>query len=105
MIPSIITADFSKFGYRELQLASELLQAYLKQGAEFLTDGITLNFNINSGFVFLSDEDYNVAMLNGEELEQFFSCPECGTEGFKEEFEDCECKQCREICYGYCYVC
>jgi len=64
MIPSIITADFSKFGYRELKLASELLQAYLEQGADFLTEGITLNFNINSGFVFLSDEDYNVAMLN-----------------------------------------
>jgi len=105
MIPSIITADFSKFGYRELKLASELLQAYLEQGADFLTEGITLNFNINSGFVFLSDEDYNVAMLNGEELEQFFSCPECGREGFKEEFAECECKRCKEICHGYCYVC
>ena len=81
----IVTVDLSRFGGRELRMATELLVAYRDQGAEFLDDGITLNFNSHSGCVFLSDEYDNVGMMNGDKLEQWFSCPECGHEGFAED--------------------
>jgi hypothetical protein len=47
--------------------------------------------------VFLSDGDYNVAMMNGDYLEDVLVCSECGNEGFVEEIEDSDnecCKQC-----------
>ena len=81
----IQTADLSGFGYREIDLAIELLKAYREQGAENLGDGINLNFNSSSGYVFLSDSDYNVYMMNGDSLEQWFNCSYCGQEGFKED--------------------
>ena len=81
----IMTADLSKFGNLEIDKAIELLKAYRKQGAENLGDGLTLNFNTRSGNIFLSDDDYNVYMMNGDNLEQFFNCGYCGYEGFKED--------------------
>ena len=42
------------------------------------------------------NEDYQVAMMNGDNLESFYSCPQCGHEGFAEEMEhnedDQECQ-------------
>ena len=94
----VVVCDLSQFGYRELGLAAELLKAYADHGADFLGDGIKICFNTQSGYVFLSDEDCNVAMINGDRLEQFFSCPNCGNEGFKEEhgFDESShlCKDC-----------
>lgn len=92
---AIVTCDLSQFGYCELGMAGDLLNAYAAAPLDCLRDGITLNLNTHSGNVFLSDADFNVVMMNGDELEQFFSCPECGHEGFKEEMkhignENCE---------------
>lgn len=84
---SVVTVDLSKFGYREMTEAAILLKAYVENNA-LLNDGVTLNFNMNSGNVFLSDEDYNVAMMNGKDIELFYSCPECGQEGFKDELRE-----------------
>lgn len=84
------TQDLSKFGYREKDIAADLLKAYASGQGEFLSDGVTVEFNPNSGNVFLVDEDYNVGMMNGDKLEQFFSCSDCGAEGFKGDFEDDE---------------
>jgi len=80
---TLITADFSQFGIRELIFAQLLLKAYAEQGAEFLGFGLTVNFNINSGYVFLSDDDYNVGVLDEteEHIVQFYTCPQCGYEG------------------------
>lgn len=80
---NIITVDYSKFGYRELEIAGKLLCVLAEGGIDFLSNGITVNFNVNSGYVFLSDEDYNVGMLDDKEVHivQFFSCIECGYEG------------------------
>lgn len=74
----IITADFSKFGYVDLRLAEQLLQTYAEKGAGFLGQGLTVNLNTNSGYVFLSDEDYAVGVLNykGTAIVQFYSCPD-----------------------------
>ena len=38
--------------------------------------------NTNSGFVFLVNEDYQSAMMNGDKLESFYSTPYNGIEGF-----------------------
>lgn len=94
---NLITADLSKFGYKELKIATKLLLEYTRGAGDFLISNIVLNFNTDSGNVFLSDEDYNVGMLNGISLEQFFTCPECGNEGFKEDFKKSKCKDCQRI--------
>lgn len=93
-------ADFSEFGYREIKMASDLLNAYLKSDIE-IEDGLKVAFNSNSANVFLTDNEYNVWMMNGDKLEQWFNCSECGFEGFKEDFKDqTDCKDCRYIYTG-----
>jgi len=82
------TQDLSQFGYRELGIAGELLTAYSDN--PILGGSIRLKFNARSGNVFLVDEDYRVAMLNDNKLEEFYSCPSCGREGFAEEFDEIE---------------
>lgn len=82
----IVTNDLTRFGRRELALAGELLVAYAqcRELDDILTDGVQVWFNTHSGYVFLSDEDFNVVMMNPEtdRAEQWFNCPYCGHEGF-----------------------
>lgn len=94
------TKDLSKFGYRELELAAKLLTALTTGGQwpDELGDGVTIELNTSSGNVFLTDEDYNVAMMNGDKLETFFSCWECGEEGFKEDLDWNEDHNCCNGC-------
>lgn len=89
---SVITVDYSKFGYRELEIAGKLLALYAENGVDFLWNGLTVNFNVHSGCVFLSDEDLNVGVLNREETKivQFYSCYECDYEGTQEQALDDE---------------
>ena len=86
------TRDLSKFGFREYDIASKLLHALANPSKEtqanpnefYLSDGVVLEFNPSSGYVFLVDEDYNVAMLNDEgKLENFLTCSNCGFEAFQ----------------------
>lgn len=105
MTDNTVTDDLSDFGTRELWEAGHLLQCYAENCPDFLTDGVKVWFNRNSGYVFLSDEDFNVAVIedwqeDGEGnrlkplgLVQFFSCPECGeegTDGFNDSSHMCE---------------
>ena len=85
------TTDIGDFGFRELRLATELLTAYCEDPPGFLTGGVHLMMNTYSGCAFLTDEDFNVAMMNGGKLEQWHSCPECGAEGFAEDMPDNAC--------------
>ena len=85
--------DLAGFGCRELRMAAELLTACCEDPPGFLGDGIQLMMNTYSGCVFLTDEDYAVAMMNGDRLEQFHSCPECGAEGFAEDMPENDCCQ------------
>ena len=87
------TTDLKEFGFRELRMAADLLRAYCESPPDFLSDGVHLMMNTHSGCVFLTDEDFDVAMMNGDALKQFHSCPECGAEGFAEELPDNECCQ------------
>jgi len=91
------TNDLSDFGYVELKEAAKLLTAYCEDTSILDGDGVKVEFNPNSGCVFLVDEDCNVAMLNGDKLELWYSCPYCGHEGFLEDMqhepEDDECME------------
>ena len=93
-----ITTDMTKFGYRELDMAGDLLKAFKGENdkSKWMEDGVQVWFNPNSGNVFLCDEDYNTAMMNGDNLEDWFSCPECGHEGFAEDMmhgeDNAECQ-------------
>lgn len=86
------TRDLSEFGLIEKDEAGKLLQVLETNRDKtkyFEGTGATVEFNPMSGYVFLVDEGYNVAMLNVDgELEDFHSCPYCGGEGLSSEFRD-----------------
>lgn len=84
------TTDLSKFGYREIAMAKELLTAWVDQGLpdDFYDDGVQLMMNCNSGNVFLTNIEYQVAMMNGDDLESFYTTPYEGHEGFKDELQE-----------------
>ena len=83
------TTDLSNFGYRELEITRDLLDAMVTDGLpeNFHNEGVTIMFNRTSGFVFLTNDDYQVAMMMGNKLEMYYTCPVCGEEGFEEEIE------------------
>lgn len=68
----------------ELEL---LLKEYREKGLpkDFSPNEVVPTFNMNSGNVFLTNSEYQVAMLNGDKLESFYNCPQCGYEGFLED--------------------
>jgi len=86
---SDVTSDFSKFGRRERRMAAQLLTASVEQGFpdNFDDEGVQLMMNPNSGNVFFTNENFDVCMMNGDTLESFYSCPECGHEGFAEDMD------------------
>lgn len=82
------TTNLADFGYRELDMAADLLKAYANGNYEcpyFSNEGVQVMMNQNSGNVFLTDEDCNVLMMNGDKLEGFYVSPYSGYEGFFEE--------------------
>ena len=81
------TEDLSEFGFRELDKASKLLGA-IKNGlpSDFEDDGIKVAFNSNTGFVFLTNAEYQVAMVDDKgKLYSFYTTPYEGYEGSLEE--------------------
>lgn len=94
------TTDMSRFGYRERDLAKDLLTASCKNGfpEDFNDDEVTIMMNFSSGNVFFTNSDYQVAMMNGEDLESFYTCGNCGNEGFAVEVltKSGKCKECKE---------
>ena len=86
----IIINDFSKFGNRERKLALELLQTWNEQGLpdDFLDDEVSIYMNTHSGNVFLTNADFQVAMMNGDKLESFYTDFETGEEGFRDELSN-----------------
>jgi hypothetical protein len=93
-----ITTDLTRFGARERMMLEELLTAWNKYGLpeDFNDEEVLAHFNLNSGNVFLANSEYQLCMMNGEKLEIFYYCPQCGHEGFLEDMEhgendeDCE---------------
>ena len=86
----ITTTDLSKFGCRELDMAGDLLKA-ISNGLpdDFDDEEITVMFNRNSGMVFLTNAEYQVAVLGDDgELVSFYSTPYEGLEGTFDDLKD-----------------
>jgi hypothetical protein len=81
------TENLADFGSRERHLLQELLSAWNAQGLpdDFSDDRVRPAMNMNSGFVFLVNDDFQVAMMNGDKLESFYTTPYNGNEGFFDE--------------------
>ena len=75
--------NLADFGYRERQLASDLLKAELPDN--FYSQGVRVAFNASSGYVFLVNDDYQVAMFNGDKLALHHTTSYSGLEGFIDE--------------------
>jgi len=81
------TENLSDFGHRELEEANKLTTA-MKNGLpnDFDGLGVKLAFNSNSGFVFLTNAEYQVAMVDDKgKLYSFYTTPYEGHEGSLEE--------------------
>ena len=87
---SVVSSDLSEFGRREISEVVDLLSAMLKQGLpdDFADDGVTPAMNKKSGYVFLTNEDFEVAMLNGRKLESWYNTPYEGHEGFFDDLAE-----------------
>ncbi len=81
------TSDLGRFGGRELSLLTDLLIAARDQGfpMDFDTTHIIPMMNMDSGDVFFTNDDFQVAMMNGRYLEMVYFCSDCGNEGFADE--------------------
>ena len=82
-----IIEELSEMSSNELAEVAILL-THFAQNPTILDDGVHACVNRRSGFIFLSDSDYNVALMNQGKLERFYTCPNCGEEGFKEDFNE-----------------
>lgn len=78
-----LTHDLADFGSRERRIAAEILRALDRDGlpATMDNDGLRIYFNRHSGYVFLSDSEYNTAVMDGAHLVGFYSTPYEGHEG------------------------
>lgn len=94
----ITTTDRSKFGLREKEMAEELLKASREQGFpdEFNASNVMIMMNMMSGNVFFTNDDCQVAMMSDDKLEMFYTCLNCGNEGFAEEFFKEGTRKCQE---------
>jgi hypothetical protein len=81
------TTNLADFGYREIKMARDLLDALVNNGLpdDFSNDGVVLMMNQNSGNVFLTNEEFEVAMESDGKLYSFYTSPYEGREG---SFED-----------------
>lgn len=84
---NITTENIAEFGYIERDQLITLLQAWQDQGLpdDFYCEDVRPMMNKNSGNVFLTNSEYQVAMMNGDKLESFYSTPYEGVEGFYDE--------------------
>jgi hypothetical protein len=80
----------ASLAYHAWDRLRDLINAMMDHGLpdDFNNDEVHPMFNRNSGNVFLTNSDYQVAMMNGDKLESFYSCPECGEEGFVEDLRE-----------------
>lgn len=87
------TTNLADFGTRELMIVRDLISLMMEGLPEdFCNNEVVPMFNQNSGYVFLTNSEFQVAMINGDVLESFYCSPYEGLEGFyddlKEQYED-----------------
>jgi hypothetical protein len=88
-----LTSDLAHFGARERALVVELLTAWQDHGLphDFDNDEVVPMFNRSSGYVFLTNANYEVALVQGGELVSHYWLSYEGHEGTLEELvEDYE---------------
>ena len=86
------TEDLADFGRKELFELGDILKKWESNGLpqDFEESGVKPAFNMNSGNVFLVNEDYQVAMINPstDKLESFYSLSYSGEEGFADDLKE-----------------
>jgi hypothetical protein len=84
------TTNLADFGMREWAEVAKLTKAMMEQGLpqDFYYDEVTLMMNQNSGNVFFTNSEFQVAMMNGDRLEIFYTDFETGEKGFLDELSD-----------------
>lgn len=84
---NVTTTDLAQFGMREIIEANKLLTAWINNGLpnDFYHDSVTIMMNKNSGNVFLTNSDYQVAMESDGKLYSFYVTPYNGLEGSYED--------------------
>ena len=87
------TEDLSKFGYRERVELEKILHAWNEHGlpSDFWDSEVKPAFNMNSGYVFLVNSEYQVCMLcdgTPDTLEVWHTLPYSGEEGFIFDLQD-----------------
>ena len=88
------TENLSGFGLIELEEARNILDAMIDNGlpSDFENEGVKIAFNRNSGKVFLTNSEYQVAVCSeterGKYLESFYSSPYQGLEGTFDELAE-----------------
>lgn len=100
-LDEITTTDIAQFGSRERLMLISLLTAWEDQGlpSDFSPYGVKPMMNKHSGHVFLINDDYETAMMNGDKLETWYYCGNCGNDGFHEDCtldDDGKCNGCNE---------
>lgn len=87
---NITTENLAEFGYYERDELITLLQAWQDNGlpGDFYDEEVRPMMNKNSGHVFLTNSDYQVAMVTEGKLESFYSTPYEGIEGFYEDLQE-----------------
>lgn len=81
------TENLADFGMREIEMLRDILDAWLNSGLpdDFYDDDVRPAFNRGSGYVFLVNSDYQVAMEVDGRLESFYTTPYSGHEGLYED--------------------
>ncbi len=101
MRQEITTTDLADFGSRERRMLEELLAAWRTQGLpeDFDQDQVQAMMNRNSGHVFLTNAECQCAMMNGDKLEIWHHCSNCGHEGFADDCQlnDDGCNECNSL--------
>lgn len=82
-----VTYDLSEFGMREIKELRDLLDAWLSSGLpdDFYDDEVRPAFNRNSGFVFLTNSEYDACIEADGRLEMWYNTPYYGYEGTYED--------------------
>lgn len=97
-----MTIDLSNMGTRERSEAIRILEAWNRWGLpdNFEAEEVQFGFNSMSGYVFLTNVNYDAVVEVDGKLYMWFTCPDCGIEGTQGDFsfefcEDCHtCSRC-----------
>ena len=108
MYENPLTTDISKMDLSEV---TPMLTAYQEENTTrafrvmWVGVGTIPTLNQESGYCFLTNEEYQVAMMNDGKLSMFISCGECGREDFeqnwiwtyKDDYDSSKCEGCQEV--------